>query len=82
VLVRQAVKFPPLVFGLIILFVVFETFVVLLVAMLGAWLMHEFAWWALLVGNLLATISMGTYLLRRHPQLRYTLSEDVLWAEP
>ncbi len=81
-LVRQAVKFPPLVFGLIILFVVFETFVVFLVAMLGAWLMQELAWWALIVGNLLAAVSMGTYLLRRHPQLRHTLRDEVLWAEP
>jgi hypothetical protein len=81
-LVTQVEKFPPLVFGLIILFVVFETFVVFMVAMLGAWLMEELAWWAILVGNLLAAGSMGAYLWRAHPQLHEKLRDDVLWAEP
>lgn len=81
-LVTQAGKFPPLFFGLILLFVVFETFVVLLVAMLGAWLMQELAWWAILVGNILAATAMGVYLARRHPELRGALRDDVLWSEP
>jgi hypothetical protein len=81
-LLAQAEKFPPLVFGLIILFVVFETFVVFLVAMLGAWLMQELAWWAILVGNVLATLSMGIYLRGKFPGLREKLRDEVLWAEP
>ncbi|MCK5490071.1 MAG: hypothetical protein KAI98_08775, partial [Gemmatimonadetes bacterium] len=81
-LVTQVEKFPPLVFGLIILFVVFETFVIFMVAILGTWLMDELAWWAILVGNLLAAVSMGTYLWRVHPLLREKLRDDVLWAEP
>lgn len=81
-LLTQVEKFPPLLFGLMILFVVFETFVVLLVAMLGAWIMQELAWWAILVGNVLATASMGIYLGRRHPDLHESLREEVLWAEP
>jgi len=81
-LITQAERFPPLFFGLILLFVVFETFVVLLVAMLGAWLMRELAWWSILVGNVLAAAAMGVYLVRRHPELSGTLHEDVLWSEP
>jgi hypothetical protein len=81
-LIAQVVKFPPLMFGLILLFVVFETFVVLLVALLGTWIMQEVAWWAILVGNLLASISMGIYLQKRHPGLQESLREEVLWAEP
>lgn len=81
-LLAQAVRFPPLVFGLILLFIVFETFVVLLVALLGTWIMQEVAWWAVLVGNVLAAISMGSYLRKRHPGLRASLKEEVLWAEP
>ncbi len=81
-LVTQVEKFPPLVFGLIMLFVVFETFVIFMVAILGVWLMDELAWWAILVGNLLAAVSMGAYLWRAHPLLREKLRDDVLWAEP
>lgn len=81
-LITQVEKFPPLVFGLIVLFVVFETFVVLLVAMLGAWLMQELAWWGVLVGNILAALSIGEFLRRRHPRLQEALRNDVLWSEP
>lgn len=81
-LVTQAEKFPPLVFGLIIFFVVFETFFVSMTALLGAWLMEELAWWSVLVGNFLAAASMGTYLWRVHPKLRELLNDEVLWAEP
>jgi len=75
-------KFPPLVFLLILMFVMFETFVIAMVAMLGVWLMDELAWWAILVGNILAAVSMGAYLWRAHPVLREKLRDDVLWAEP
>ncbi len=81
-LITQAERFPPLMFGLILLFVVVETFVVLLVALLGAWIMQEVAWWAILVGNVLAATSMGAYLHQQHPALKETLREEVLWAEP
>jgi len=81
-LITQAERFPPLFFGLILLFVVFETFVILLVAMLGAWLMQALAWWAILVGNVLAAVAMGVFLRRRHPELSRSLQDDVLWSEP
>jgi hypothetical protein len=81
-LVTQAEKFPPLVFGLIIFFVVFETFIVSMTALLGAWLMQELAWWSVLVGNFLAAASMGMYLWHVHPKLRELLNDEVLWAEP
>lgn len=82
VLVTQAEKTPHLVFGIIILFVIVETFFIFMVAMLGTWLMEELAWWSVLVGNVLAAISMGAYLLKVHPLLRAELRDDVLWAEP
>jgi len=68
-LLTQAEKFPPLLFGLFLLFVVFETFVIFLAALLGSWLMQELAWWAIVVGNLLAAAAMGLYLRSRHPEL-------------
>lgn len=82
VLVTQAEKAPHLVFGIIILFVIVETFFIFMVAMLGTWLMEELAWWSVLVGNVLAAISMGGYLLKVHPLLRAELKDDTLWAEP
>ena len=82
VLVTQAEKAPHLVFGIIILFVIVETFFIFMVAMLGTWLMEELAWWSVLVGNILAAISMGGYLLKVHPVLRAELKDDKLWAEP
>ncbi len=82
VLVTQAEKTPHLVFGIIVLFVVVETFFIFMVAMLGTWLMEELAWWSVLVGNVLAAVSMGGYLLKVHPKLRAGLSDEALWAEP
>ncbi len=79
-LVTQAERFPPLVFALVILFVVFETFFVAMTAMLGAWVLEALAWWSVLVGNLLAAIAMSGYMWKVHPVLREELSSGALWA--
>lgn len=79
-LVTQAEKVPPLFFGLILLFVVFETFFVFMVAMLGSWLLESLAWWSVLAGNLLAAAAVGAYMWKKHPALREELRADVLWA--
>lgn len=81
-LVTQAERAPYLIFGMILLLVIFETFFIAMVAMLGTWLMEALAWWSVLVGNLLAAASMGGYMLKVHPKLRAELREDKLWAEP
>ena len=81
-LVTQAERAPYLVFGMILLLVIFETFFIAMVAMLGTWLMQELAWWSVLVGNLLAAAAMGAYMLKVHPRLRAELRDDKLWAEP
>jgi len=80
-LMTQAEKSPHLVFGIILLFVIVETFFIFMVAMLGSWLMEELAWWSVLVGNVLAALSMGGYLLKVHPVLRAGLTDDALWAD-
>lgn len=80
-LVTQAERFPPLVFALVILFVVFEVFFIAMVAMLGAWVLEQIAWWSVLMGNLLAAIAMSWYLWRVHPKLRAELaSGSALWT--
>lgn len=81
-LVTQAERAPYLIFGMILLLVIFETFFVVIVAMLGTWLMEALAWWSVLVGNVLAAASMGGYMLKAHPKLRESLKDERLWAEP
>lgn len=72
-LVAQAEKFPPLVFALLLLLVVFEVFFIGLTVALGEWILERLAWWSVFVGNLLAAGAMGGYLWRSHPVLREKL---------
>lgn len=79
-LVAQAEKFPPLIWALVLLFVVFEVFFVGMVALLGVWILEEIAWWAVLVGNLLAAAGMGGYLWKAHPALAEDVRAGKIWA--
>ena len=81
-LITQAERAPYLVFGMFLMLVIFATFIVAIVAMLATWLMQELAWWSVLVGDFLAAVAMGAYLLKMHPKLQAELREDKLWAEP
>ena len=80
-LTEQVKKFPPLAFGVLILFVVFEVFFIAMVAMLGRWILEELAWWSILIGNVLAAVAMVGYLWRRHPGLARKLTADAMWAD-
>ena len=80
-IVTQIERFPPLAFALLLLFVVFETFFIVMVAMLGSWMVEALEWWVVLFGNLFAAVLMGGYLWRSHPVLREELTSDALWAE-
>lgn len=80
-LAEQVERFPPLIFGLVILLVIFEVFFILMVALLGRWILAELAWWSILVGNLLAAITMTGYLWRQHPALSSQLRSEVLWSD-
>lgn len=79
-LVAQAEKFPPLIWALVLLLVVFEVFFVGMVALLGVWILDEIAWWSVLVGNLLAAAGMGGYLWNAHPDLAEDVREGKIWA--
>lgn len=68
-LVAQSEENPSLLLALVLLFVTFETLVAGLIAIVAAWLLDQIAWWAILVGNLIAAAAMGVYLWRRHPRL-------------
>lgn len=79
-LVEQAERFPPFVFALLLLFVVFEVFFVGMAALMGAWVLEEIAWWSVMAGNLLAAAAMGGYLWRVHPTLREQLRAGAAWG--
>lgn len=86
-LVIRAEKSPPLLMGLALLFVTFETLLLGLVAIVAAWLLEALAWWSIGVGNLLAAAVMAFYLWRTHPRLRGEVSradayDEGLEAEP
>lgn len=79
-LVEQAERFPPFVFALLLLFVVFEVFFVGIAALMGAWVLQEIAWWSVMVGNLLAAGLMGGYLWRVHPELQEQIRAGAVWG--
>ena len=67
---------PPLVIGAVMLFLAFEAFFMGLMALSAEFLLSSLAWWAILVGNVLATLSMGSYLWVKHPNLREALAAN------
>jgi hypothetical protein len=76
-LVTRAEESPPLLMGLALLFVTFETLLLGLVAILAAWLLDVVPWWSIALSNLVAASAMVTYLWRAHP----ALAERVAQAE-
>ncbi len=64
---------PALVIAVVILFAAFETFFLGVVSVLGRAVRDVLAWWAILIGNFLAAVTMLGYFLRRHRGLPRTL---------
>lgn len=78
---NEAEEEPPLILGLVLLFVTFETLFIGLVAIFADWILDNIAWWSILVGNLLAAMAMGVFLWREHPRLRMQLREHGMELE-
>jgi len=68
--VRGSEDSPPLVLGLVLLFVVAETLFVGFVTIAANWILGALAWWAVALGNILASAGMGAYLWHAHPRVR------------
>lgn len=64
---------PALLVAFVILFACFEVFVLGAIGALGKSLLGALAWWAILIGNLLASVAMLWYLAREHPGLPASL---------
>ncbi|HEY3064313.1 MAG TPA: hypothetical protein VGL09_00855 [Methylomirabilota bacterium] len=64
---------PALFIAFVILFACFETFFFGVVGALGKSMVGLLVWWAVLIGNLLASVAMLWYLLRLHRALPRSL---------
>jgi hypothetical protein len=66
-LVHQAIRQPTLLVGLLIAFAMFELlFLGLAYALVEGVTRAELSWWALVVGNLVAVLTIGAFLRRGH----------------
>lgn len=72
----EAEEAPPLILGAILLFVVFQTLFLGLLAVVAEFLLGPLAWWSVVIGNLLAVASMGYYLWVKHPGIKASLAAD------
>ncbi len=67
---------PPLIIAAVMLFMAFEAFFMGLMALSAEFLLSALAWWVIVVGNVLATLAMGSYLWVKHPKLREALAAN------
>ncbi|HEX2168478.1 MAG TPA: hypothetical protein VHG09_14685 [Longimicrobiales bacterium] len=77
-LVLRAEVEPSVLLGAVLLFVTLEAFAIGLIAILAAWLLDTIGWWTVAAANLIAAVTMGTYLWRAHPALREELGRESL----
>ena len=69
--VHRAERAPALIGLLLMLFAAIEVAFTGFVAVLEVQALGDIAWYQVAVGNLVAAVSMGWYLWRSHPQVRY-----------
>jgi hypothetical protein len=73
-LFQTADRAPSMVAGILLLTVVLEVLFVAAVAIVAQFLLGQLAWWAVLGGNIVASLAMGGMLLRAHPRTAARLS--------
>lgn len=73
---------PPVILGALLLFVAFEAFFLGAMALLSEFLLGSLAWWNVAVGNLLAALVAGAWLVKQHPRVRQSLTTQALPDEP
>jgi hypothetical protein len=76
-LVAAAEKQPPILLGIVLLFVAFEVLLLGLIAIIATWLLDALHWWTIVVANLIAAGAMGGYLLYEHPLLREEFTHEL-----
>ncbi len=68
-LMEMAEREPALWISVVIFAFAFEVFFLGFVMFVGPVLMVEISWWSILIGNLLATAAIFTFVLTRHPSI-------------
>jgi len=68
-LLGRAEKNPDWGFGILLLFAIFMFGFVVVTMSFAEPVLHALTWPAILLGNFLAAVAMGTYFWRRHPDL-------------
>jgi len=76
-LVHAAERFPPVLLGIILLFVTFEVFFFGLIQIAASWLLDALSGWTILAANLVAAIGMGVYLVRQHPAVPHEFNRPL-----
>ncbi|MGQ0562688.1 MAG: hypothetical protein ACT443_12540 [Gemmatimonadota bacterium] len=76
-MMEKAEQFPPLLLGLILVFVTLEVLSLGVLIALATWLFETIPSWSPIVANLLAAAAMLGYLWRQHPALRHHIGEPL-----
>jgi hypothetical protein len=64
---------PPFIYSVLIFTAAFEVFFIAVALFLGPDVSAELRWWAIVVGNLLATAAMAAFFFSRHQALAHNL---------
>lgn len=80
-ILTQAERRPNILLFGGLLFVVFLAFLMAALALFAEWVIGSLAWWNVALGNLLATVAMGVFLLRAHPSISMAMGERALAGE-
>ncbi|MGH7470565.1 MAG: hypothetical protein ACRENP_21680 [Longimicrobiales bacterium] len=76
-LLKQAERHPPVLLGIVLLFVTFEVLFFGVLVIVANWLLGVLESWTILASNAMAAAAMGFYLLRKHPALRAELNKPL-----
>ena len=80
-ILTQAERRPNMLLFGGMLFVVFVAFLMAALALFAEWVIGSLAWWNVALGNLLATVAMGVFLLRAHPSISMAMGQRALSGE-
>ncbi|MEE8251056.1 MAG: hypothetical protein V3R24_04910 [Gemmatimonadales bacterium] len=75
-LAERLIRSPGIWLIVLMSFIVLEGLFIATAGSLSEWVMEELAWWAIVVGNLIAVAVMGLHVWNTHPELRKKLLEE------
>jgi hypothetical protein len=76
-LVEAARRSPPVLLGVVLVFVTLQVLFIGVIAIIAAWLLEALPLWTIILANVVAAISMGAFLLQQHPEIRENLTHEL-----